>query len=313
MDNNYELKNIDKSEFRTVGKNAEKMESITRPNLTYWADAWRRIKKNKVAFISLMVIIVYIIMAIFAPMLSKYDYTAVDSSKMNQFISSEHWFGTDELGRDLWVRVWRGARVSLTIGFVATVMNTIVGGLIGGISGYYGGALDTFIMRVIDVMYGIPSLIVQILVMVVLKPGVKALIIAMCITGWIGSARFVRGEVYRLKEQDFVDAAKVLGVSNFTIIVKHLIPNIMGLIITNVTMAVPGAIFSEAFLSYIGLGIAPPECSWGVLTKTGVKMLRVYPYQLFIPAFFICTTMLALNLLGDGLRDALDPKLRGTE
>lgn len=313
MENNLELKNLNRTEFKVVGKNIEKMESITRPNLTYWADAWRRIKKNNVAFISLLVIVLYILMAIFAPMLSKYEYTAIDSSKMNQFISSEHWFGTDELGRDLWVRVWRGARVSLTIGFVATIMNTVVGGLIGGISGYYGGTLDSFIMRFIDVMYGIPRLIVQILMMVVLRPGIEALIIAMCITGWIGTARFVRGEIYRLKEQDFVAAAKVLGVSDFTIIIRHLIPNIIGLIITNLTMAVPSAIFSEAFLSYIGLGIAPPECSWGVLTKTGVKMLRVYPYQLFIPAFFICSTMLALNLLGDGLRDALDPKLRGTE
>lgn len=313
MENNLNYKDLDRSEFVTVGKNVEKMESISRPNLTYWKDAWRRIKKNKVAFTALMLITLYVILAIFAPMLSKYEYTAIDSSKINQFISKEHWFGTDELGRDLWVRMWRGARVSLTIGFVATIMNTVVGGLIGGVSGYYGGVLDTLIMRFIDVMYGIPSLIVQILVMVVLKPGVKALIIAMCITGWIGSARFVRGEVYRLKEQDFVAAARVLGVSDIVIIVRHLIPNIIGLIITNVTMAVPSAIFSEAFLSYIGLGIAPPECSWGVLTKIGVKMLRVHPYQLYIPAFMICSTMLALNLLGDGLRDALDPKLRGTE
>lgn len=313
MELNENMKNIDKSQFKIVGKNFEKMESITRPNLTYWKDAWRRLKKNKVAFLGLIIIITYVLISIFAPILSKYKYDAVDSSSMNQFCSAEHWFGTDELGRDLWVRLWKGARVSLTIGFVATFMNAVIGGLIGGTSGYYGGILDTIIMRIIDVMYGIPSLIVQILVMVVLRPGMEALIIAMCITGWIGSARLVRGEMLRLKEQDFVAAAKVLGVSDFVIIVKHMIPNIMGLMITSLTMAVPGAIFSEAFLSYIGLGIAPPKCSWGVLTKAGVKMLRIHPYQLFIPAFFICTTMLALNLLGDGMRDALDPKLRGTE
>lgn len=306
-------KNLDKSQFVLIGKNIEKMEAITRPNLTYWKDAWRRIKKNKVAFAGLIIIICYTILAIFGPMMNKYSYTEINSSKMNQFISSEHWFGTDELGRDLWTRIWRGARVSLSIGFIATILNTVIGGLVGGMSGYYGGTLDTVLMRIIDVMYGIPYLIVSILVMVVLGQGITSLIIAMVIVGWIGTARFVRGEVLRLKEQDFVSAAKVLGTSDLAIIVKHIIPNIMGLIITNLTMAVPKAIFNEAFLSYIGLGIAPPECSWGILAKSGAKLLRIYPYQLFIPSFFICTTMLALNLLGDGLRDALDPKLRGTE
>jgi oligopeptide transport system permease protein len=304
---------VDRSQFITVGKNSEKMESITRPNLTYWKDAWRRIKKNKVAFSGLVILIIYVVLAIFGPIISQYGYNDIDSSRMNQFISSSHWFGTDELGRDLWTRVWRGARVSLAIGFISTILNTVIGGLVGGMSGYYGGTLDSVLMRIIDILYGIPYLIVSILVMVVLGTGITSLIVAMVIVGWIGTARFVRGEVLRLKEQDFIAAAKVLGVNDFTIIVKHIIPNVMGLIITNLTMAVPKAIFNEAFLSYIGLGIAPPECSWGILAKSGVKMLRIYPYQLFIPSFFICTTMLALNLLGDGLRDALDPRLRGTE
>lgn len=304
---------IDASKFRRVGKNTESMETISRPALTYWQDVWRRIKENRVAFIGLIIIIVYIIFAIVGPAMSAYDYQSMDSSRKNEFVSSDHWFGTDELGRDLWTRVWRGARVSLSIGFIATLLNTVIGGLIGGIAGYYGGAVDMIIMRIVDVLYGIPYIIVAILVMVVMGTGIAPLIIAMIIVGWIGSARFVRGEILKLKEQDFVAAAKVLGVSDLTIIVKHIIPNIMGLIITNLTMAVPSAIFSEAFLSYIGLGIAPPECSWGLLAKYGVRMLRIHPYQLFIPAFFICTTMLAMNLLGNGLRDALDPRMRGTE
>ena len=308
-----EIPEIEASRFEHIGKDQGEMEQITRPNLSYWQDAWRRIKKNKVAFCSLLLILLYVLLAIFAPMLSQYGFAEVDSSHMNEFFSAQHWLGTDSLGRDLWVRTWRGARVSLSIGFIAAVLNACIGAVIGGVSGYYGGKLDMVIMRIIDVLYGIPSLIVTILVMVVLGSGIPSLIVALIIVGWIGTARFVRGEVLRLKEQDFVSAAKVLGVSNLKIIIKHIIPNIMGLIITNLTMAVPNAIFREAFLSYIGLGIAPPECSWGILAKEGVKMLRIKAYQLFVPAFFICTTMLALNFLGDGLRDALDPKLRGTE
>ncbi|MFZ7132845.1 MAG: ABC transporter permease [Eubacteriales bacterium] len=319
---------MEQSKFRVVGKNTEKMESISRPSLTYWKDAWRRMKGNRVAFFSLILIILYITLALVGPYMNEFDYTSTNVDKMNYFITSPefkdmnlmesikemfstgHWFGTDEIGRDLWTRVWMGARVSLSIGFIATIINTIVGSMVGGISGYYGGRIDSVIMRVVDVLYGIPYMIVAILIMVVLGAGVTSLILALVMVGWIGSARFVRGEVLKLKEQEFVEAAKVLGVKDRTIIAKHIIPNVMGLIITNLTMAVPRAIFAEAFLSYIGLGIAPPGCSWGVLAKAGVKLMRIYPYQLFIPAFFISTTMLALNLIGDGMRDALDPKLR---
>ena len=319
---------MEQSKFRVVGKNTEKMESISKPSLTYWKDAWRRMKGNRVAFFSLILIVLYIILALVGPYMNEFDYTSTNVDKMNYFLTSPqfkdmtlmesikemlstgHWFGTDEIGRDLWTRVWMGARVSLSIGFIATIINTIVGSIVGGISGYYGGRVDSIIMRVVDVLYSIPYMIVAILIMVVLGAGVTSLIIALVLVGWIGSARFVRGEVLKIKEQEFVEAAKVLGIKDKTIIAKHIIPNIMGLIITNLTMAVPRAIFAEAFLSYIGLGIAPPGCSWGVLAKAGVKLMRIHPYQLFIPAFFISTTMLALNLIGDGMRDALDPKLR---
>lgn len=303
----------EQDDFEVVGKKLDEMESISRPALSYWQDAWRRIKKNKVAFSSLILIIFYILCAVFVPIFSSWDYAQQDANHLSEGISSLHWFGTDSLGRDLFVRVWMGARVSLTIGFIAAFLNAVIGTLIGGIAGYSGGKLDMFIMRLVDVLYGIPSLIVTILVMIVIGRGVTSLVIAMIIIGWIGSCRFVRGEVLRLKGQDFVLAAQVLGVPDIVIIVKHIIPNVLGLIITNLTMAIPGAIFSEAFLSFIGLGVAPPTASWGILAKEGIKMLRSAPTQLLIPAFFICTTVLALNLLGDGLRDAFDPKLRGTE
>ena len=199
-------------------------------------------------------------------------------------------------------------------GLISAVVNMCVGAVIGGLCGYYGGKLDMIVMRIVDILYGIPSLIITILVMMVIgQGGVMPLIIALCIVGWIGTCRFVRGEVYRLKEQDFVMAAKVLGVPDFPIIIRHIIPNIMGMLITNLCMAIPGAIFQEAFLSYIGLGIKPPNCSWGILAKEGIQDLRTYPHEVIIPAFFICTTMLALNLLGNGLRDVVDPRLRGTD
>ncbi|MGN0292920.1 MAG: ABC transporter permease [Lachnospiraceae bacterium] len=307
------MENVSKELFAVRGKSLDQMESISRPNLSFWQDAWRRLFKNKAAFAGLCIVILYGLLAIFAPMLSQYDYSSMDASAMDAGPSLKHWLGCDSTGRDLWVRVWMGARVSLSIGLFSAVINMCVGAVIGGLCGYYGGKLDMIVMRIVDILYGIPSLIITILAMVVLGKGVHTLIVAMCVVGWIGTCRFVRGEVFRLKEQDFISAAKVLGVSDLTIIVCHIIPNIMGILVTNLCMAIPGAIFQEAFLSYIGLGIAPPKCSWGILAKEGIRMLRVAPHEVLVPAFFICTTMLALNLLGDGLRDAFDPKLRGTE
>ena len=306
-------KKITRDMFVIRGKNINKMESMSRPNISFWQDAWRRLRKNKSAFAGLIIVVIYSLLAIFAPMFSRYGFSDMDPNSMNALPSLVHWLGCDATGRDLWVRIWMGARVSLTIGLSAATINMCIGAVIGGLCGYYGGKLDMIIMRIVDILYGIPSLIVTILVMVVIGRGIATLIIAMCIVGWIGTCRFVRGEVYRLKNQDFVLAAKVLGVKNLSIIIRHIIPNIMGLMVTNLCMAIPGAIFQEAFLSYIGLGITPPNCSWGILAKEGIKMLRVAPHEVLIPAFFICSTMLALNLLGDGLRDALDPRLRGSE
>lgn len=310
---NAALNSVSPDRFRLVGKNTRKMDAISRPSLSYAQDAWRRLRGNKVAVLSMSLLVVYILFAVFAPIFSRYDMATQDVNAINMGFSAKHWFGTDSMGRDLFVRVWQGARVSLSIGFAAAMINAVIGAIIGCISGFYGGKLDMFIMRLVDVLYGIPSLIVTMLVMMVLGRGVKCLIIAMCIVGWIGACRFARGEMLRLKNQDFVSAARVLGVHNRAIIFRHILPNMLGLLITNLTLAVPGAIFNEAFLSFIGLGIAPPNSSWGVLAKDGISMLRSQPMQLFIPSFFICTTMLALNLLGDGLRDAFDPKLRGIE
>jgi oligopeptide transport system permease protein len=244
-------------------------------------------------------------------MFSRYDYISQNAEAMNMGPSAEHWFGTDPAGRDLWVRNWMGARISLFIGVAVVFINTFMGCLVGGVAGYFGGKIDLIIMRIIDVLYGIPVIILAILFMVVFKPGLYTIILALVVIGWLGSARMVRGQILALKNSEFVMAARTLGAGNARIIVRHLIPNISGILITTMTMNIPNAIFWEAFMSFIGIGVQAPMCSWGSLAQLANQIYQFYPYQLVIPAFFICTTVLAFNLLGDGLRDALDPRTRG--
>jgi len=218
--------------------------------------------------------------------------------------------GTDALGRDLFIRVLYGARISLSIGVVVSLINLGIGVIYGGMSGLLGGKVDRLMMNFVDILYGIPSVIYVILLMVFLKPGLLNIFLAMGIAGWLGMARMVRGQILSLKEQEFVLAAHTIGANRKRILWQHLLPNAMGIIVINLTLAIPRAIFLEAFLSYIGLGVAAPMASWGVLANEGVSVLRVYPYQLFFPSLAICLTLLAFNYLGDGLRDALDPKMR---
>ena len=301
---------FDDTLFERVARDASALEAIRRPSLTYWQDAWYKLKKNRVALLALGVIALCVLLAAVGPLMTSFDYTATDATRIDEPPGAEHWFGTDALGRDLWARVWMGARVSLLIGFLATVINSCIGACVGGLAGYLGGRVDMFFMRLIDVLYAIPYMIVAILAMVVLDTGMHTLIIALVLVGWIKSARLVRGQILQLKHQEFVLAARKLGASDARIILRHLLPNTLGLIITDLTMAVPYAIFAEAFLSYIGLGIQPPESRWGLLARYGAQNFRVCPFQLFIPAACISLTMLSLNLFGDGLRDALDPRVR---
>ncbi len=228
----------------------------------------------------------------------------------NQAPSAQHWFGTDNLGRDLFIRVLYGARISLAIGIVASFINLTIGVIYGGIAGMLGGRVDRIMMNIVDVLYGIPVLLYVILLMVLLKPGLMNIFIALGIAYWLGMARIVRGQILSLKEQEYVLAARTMGASNWRILSRHLIPGCMGPIIITMTLAIPEAIFTEAFLSFIGLGVAAPMASWGVLSSEGVTSLRSYPFQLFFPAMAISITMLAFIFLGDGLRDALDPRAR---
>jgi oligopeptide transport system permease protein len=296
--------------FSHVGKNLQEAEALRRPSITYWRDAWRRFRKNKVALVALIILILMGAMAIFGPYTTKWKYQEQETNYVNNSPSARHWFGTDELGRDLYVRSWYGARISLSIGLVAALVNVILGVIYGGISGYYGGRVDNLMMRVVDVLFGVPYLMVVIMLRLVLGGNMFTLILAMCLMGWIGMARLVRGQILQLKQMEFVLAARTLGAGPSRIIARHLIPNTMGPILVALTGAIPGAIFAEAFLSYIGLGIQPPMASWGSLASTATQNFLFYPYQLVPPSVLISLTMLSFNLMGDAMRDALDPRLR---
>ncbi len=296
--------------FTFVEQDDAGAEKMYAPSISYWQDAWRRLKQNRVAMASLLFILVLTAFAIVAPMMSSSTHSDVDFGVMNQGPSAEHWFGTDNLGRDLWCRVWMGARVSLFIALVAAVVQSTIGIIIGGVSGFFGGKIDLFLMRASDIIDSIPFLVYVILIMMIMGSGMAPIIIAFALTGWIRMARLVRGQALSLKESDYVMASKGLGGSNMRIIIKHMVPNMLGVIIVTLTMSIPTAIFTEAYLSYIGIGLQPPLTSWGQLANIGATVIKTYPYQMIIPAIFISLTMLSMQLFGDGLRDALDPKLR---
>lgn len=302
---------INANSFNKVGSNLKSSESIVRPSMSFWQDAFRRLKKNKAAYVCLIFLVFITLGSILIPMISKYAISDQDlENTYVGFFTAGHLFGTDELGRDVFTRVWFGTRISLFIAVTAVFVDLIIGVLYGGISGYFGGKVDNIMMRILEIIVGIPILIVVILLMVVLKPGLANIIIAYAAVGWTSMARLVRGQVIQLKEQEYVQAAKVLGSSSWRIIRKHLLPNVLGVIVVNVTLTIPSAIFTEAFLSYIGLGVQIPLASLGTLASEGAASFQIYPHLLFVPAAFISLTMLSFNLLGDALRDVLDPRLR---
>jgi len=285
-------------------------ERIVRPSLNYWQDAWRRLKKNRLAMAGLIILVVLIVLSVVVPFISSYDYQTQDLKIKNASPSGAHWFGTDDFGRDLWTRVWWGTRISLFIGIVAALIDLIIGVIYGGISAYYGGKVDEVMQRTIEIVYSIPYLLIAILLIMVIGPGIPTIILAYSITGWVPMARLVRGQMLTLKEQEFVLASRTLGASPMRIIMRSLIPNALGIIIVQITFVVPTAIFTEAFLSFIGLGIKPPLASLGNLLSDGANYIRLYPHRLIFPTIIFSLILLSFNLLGDGLRDALDPKMR---
>jgi len=339
--NNQE--NISKDLFTPAHIDVSKSEKIAKPSLNFWQDSWLRVRKNKGAVISLVIVVLLLIMAFVGPIITPYAYDYQNTNHANlppriqglehvswlpfngelknrqgvvlhpyvtKNVKEYYWFGTDGLGRDIFARIWKGTQISLFIAFLAAFIDMLVGVTYGAVSGYIGGAVDSVMQRILEVIIGIPNLIIVVLMILVLKPGILPIIIAIAFTSWTSMARVVRAQVLKYKNMEYVLAAKTLGASDSSIIFKHMIPNMFGIIIINTMFSIPNAIFFEAFLSFIGLGLQEPSASLGTLINDGFRSMIAYPYQMIIPAIMISLLMIAFNLVADGLRDALDPKMR---
>ena len=297
--------------FGPAEVDAQEAERITGPSIGFWGDAWRRLKKNRAALVSAALILIVIALAFLGPYLT--PYTAFGQNLDRQFRAptlTGFWFGTDEFGRSMFDRVWQGTQVSLYIAFLATVLDLGIGMFYGAISAYYGGRTDNIMQRGVEILVGIPNLVIIILLMLIFNPGILSITIAIALSGWTSTARLIRGQVLRLKEQEFFLASRTLGAKSRRLILKHLIPNVLYIVIITLMFTVPSAIFFEAFLSFIGLGIQVPNASLGALISDGADRMRFYPHLLIFPAIVLCLLTICFRLLGDGLRDALDPRMR---
>lgn len=283
-----------------------------RPSQSLWAMTWRRLRKNKLAFASLWIIVFMYLLAIFGPMLAPYDKAEMDWVNVLAPPSAVHWFGTDDLGRDIFTRVLYGARVSLSVGLVVVGIQLTIGILLGALAGYYGGWVDVVISRFIDIMLAMPVLMIAIIIAALFGPSLYKTMIVLGVTGWMGTARIVRGQFLSLKEREFIEGAKAFGARDFRIIFRHMLPNTMAPIIVIATLGIAGAILTESVLSFLGLGTQEPNASWGgILTSAQtITVLTRAQWFAFFPGLFIFITTLAINFLGDGLRDALDPRLK---
>mgnify|MGYP003506196326 CR=1 FL=1 len=335
-----DLKKLPADSFDRIHVDSSQAERISKPSVSFWKDAWYRIRKNKAAIVSGFILVFIILMSLIGPYIGPHDaetqtithanlppkvpgieklgimdgYGNLAGKEVNLYelknVDTYYWFGTDGLGRDMFARVWEGTQVSLFIAFMAALIDMVIGVAYGGISGYYGGRVDDVMQRIVEILIGIPNLVIVILMIMFMDPGITAIIIAITITGWIGMSRVVRAQVLKYKNQEFVLASRTLGASNNRIITKHILPNVVSIIVINTMFTIPSAIFFEAFLSFIGLGLQPPAASLGTLINDGVKLLKFQPHILVFPAVIISLLMLSFNLLGDGLRDALDPKMK---
>lgn len=303
MENKIEIK---ENSFDLLEK--KKSTDISSASQTVWSSIWKELRKNKVAMISLVLLIILIIAVLLAP-LSPYDPYTLDASQKLQGISKAHWFGTDEYGRDYFTRTLYGGRVSLTVGFMSMLMTVVIGTSIGVFSGYVGGKIDMFLMSFTDIFLALPSMLLMVILNTFLKPGLPTLIVVLSLFSWASVARITRAETMSLKERDFVVATQNLGASNLRVIVFHIIPNILGPVIVAASLSVANAILMESSLSFLGLGVQIPRASWGSMLQGAQAHILDYPLLAVFPGVMILITVLSFNLLGDILRNALEPKI----
>ena len=333
---------ITKDLFETASESSmQDKEKISAPSLSFMADSWRRLKKNKVAMVSLVILIIITMSSLLAPVIAPHDPNAqtvqyanmppkipgIDINGLNGTVKQNgvvidkyeasnvpedvyYYLGTDSLGRDLLSRILYGTRVSLFIAFMAALFNLTLGVVYGLTSGWLGGKVDNIMQRILEILSGVPNLVVVILMLLVLKPGISSIIIALALTEWLSMARVVRAQTLKLKNQEYILAARTLGQSPMKIAFRHILPNLAGVIIIQVMFSIPSAIFFEAFLSFIGIGIPAPNASLGTLINDGYKTFRFLPHLMWYPAGIMSVIMICFNLLADGLRDAFDPKMR---
>ncbi len=269
-------------------------------------DAWIRLRKNRPAIVGLIILLIFFTIALFTPWIAPYGYEVQDLNLGATGPSKKHWLGTDIFGRDLLTQIMYGGRISLSVGFLATIVALFIGVTWGSIAGYVGGRTDSVMMRLVDILYALPFMIFIILLMVVFGRNILLLFLAIGAVEWLTMARIMRGQVQSLRQQEFVEAAVSIGLSRSVILFRHIVPNAIGPIIVYTTLTIPSVMLLEAFLSFLGLGIQPPETSWGLLIAYGAETMEEYPWLLFFPGFFLAVTLFSLNFLGDGLRDALD-------
>lgn len=287
---------------------SETLEHQMPKGVSLWDDAWARLKRNKLAMMGLGFLIFITLICVLTPWIAPYGYEEQNLRLGASAPSWQHWLGTDTFGRDMLTRIMYGGRVSLMVGFIATAVALIIGVSYGAIAGYAGGKVDAFMMRMVDIMYALPFMIFIILLMVVFGRNLLLLFLAIGAVEWLTMARIVRGQVQSLRQMEYVEAAISIGLSPTAIVARHLIPNVLGPVIVYTTLTIPSVMLLEAFLSFLGLGIQPPQSSWGLLISYGVETMEEYPWLLIFPGMALTLTLFALNFLGDGLRDALDPK-----
>ncbi len=292
--------------FELLDESEKNSEFVAIDSKTFFQDAWRKFKKNKLALVGLVFLVIMVLGAIFIPLLSPYAYDAQDLTIRNLSPCLEHPFGTDKLGRDIMVRVFYGARISLAIAFSTAFINLAIGVVYGGIAGYIGGKVDMVMMRIVDIIYSVPTLLYTVLILMIFGNNIPSMMLAICLTSWVSMARQVRTQVMSLKEMEFSLAAEVIGASDMRILMKHLIVNALGPIIVCLTQMVPSAIFTESFLSFVGIGLDPTIPSWGKLANDCRSLMFTYPIQVVWPVAAISLTILSLNFIGDGIGEALD-------